>query len=242
MRNVLQLQRDTQNFEACLYFTSASINELSNNFLHTQELSIYNNIKFEKRKHSYLLGRYCAKQAINGLFCDRISNKDIDIKAGVFENPLINEPSNLKLGISISHSKSFGAAIAYPESHPMAVDLEVINKNNNKTIESQMTKKDLSFISSLSLEQTEGLALLWTFKEALSKALKCGLTTSFKILEINNMWIKDGYYYCDFKNFSQYQAFGFIGNEYALSCVLPKKTEITNISDIVGDMSKCVCF
>ena len=53
------------------------------------------------------------------------------------------------------------------------------------------------------------LTLLWTAKEALSKILKTGLMTSFKILEIDKIEHKDGYWLSYYKSFGQYKVISF---------------------------------
>jgi hypothetical protein len=59
-------------------------------FLHREELDYYATLVFEKRQHSYLLGRYAAKQAI-GRYDTNVTYSDVLIKPGVFKYPVVYE-------------------------------------------------------------------------------------------------------------------------------------------------------
>lgn len=73
-------------FSSILCFVEAELSVLqqeANHFLHHQELSFLEEFPSEKRQHSFLLGRYAAKQALTQ-HNTAISPTDILIKPGYF--------------------------------------------------------------------------------------------------------------------------------------------------------------
>lgn len=229
-QQTLKLNRATQQFCAELCLISASLSQLKNQtskFLHAEELDYFKSLSFAKKQHSYLLGRYSAKLALsNGTIGPNF--KSILIKPGVFEYPVVNYPNNPKnIQLSISHSELLGAALAFPESHPMGIDLEIIKPNNKVNIATQLTVNESQWIESCSYTPVENLyTLLWTIKEALSKVLRTGFMTPFEIYEVKNTVWHDNYWISEFKNFAQYQAISFKLNQYFFSIVYPCDTEL----------------
>lgn len=106
--------------------------------LHIQERNYYNTLKFEKRIRSYLSGRFVAKQAIAALTGeDKLTH--IGIQSGVFTQPIvISNKQNIQ--VSITHCEDYGAALAFPEAHPMGIDLEKINSSQNGVLAAQITE------------------------------------------------------------------------------------------------------
>ncbi len=172
--------------------------------LHPDE---HREFKSQKRQQEYVRGRYAAKRALGG---------DFAVLSGVFQQPYV---VGTNLGVSISHSGKWAAALAFPESHPMAIDIERIDPKRHKAIESQMTDRELAMIA----EVENGHFVFWTAKEALSKVLRCGLMTSFKILEIDTAGSNEA----TFKHFPQYKAHSFFKEDLVCTIVLPKNVPLS---------------
>lgn len=195
-------------------------------FLHPTEEAYFSSLSHPRRQHSYLLGRYCAKQAI--IACDDdINLREIAIETGVFGHPVVTDIPRSHLQVSISHTDNFGAAISSPETHPMAIDVEAICPSKRDAIKTQLSLDEQKLW--VSLRKGEGneitqLTFLWTVKEALSKALKCGLTVPFEVLEIEVIKEKEGLLISSFKNFKQYQALSFCLGANICSIVYPSHT------------------
>ena len=68
--------------------------------------------------------------------------------------------------------------------------------------------------------------VVWTAKEALSKALRCGMTCPYELLEICGLEQRDGFFLGRFKNFGQYQFQSWQRGNTVVTIVLPKKTEL----------------
>lgn len=224
----LTLKRPDTDFEAYLCISNhpfLGLKEKREQFLHPEELAYFDTLRFERRQKSYLWGRYCAKQALTA-FLKEPDMTQISIHHGVFEQPIVRCTSKKSVQISISHCDECGGAIAFPEEHPMAIDLEKIDPKKIEILQTQCTQDELKLIQSLQVPEINQLTLLWTVKEALSKALKCGLMTPFKVFEAKELVSNSDCIVWTFKKFAQYKTISFIIGDSACSIVMPKKTEI----------------
>lgn len=207
----------------CCFFSSEKDYEDIVQCLHNKERDYYYTLQFEKRIKSYLMGRFVAKQAVAALTGDDLAN--ICIQSGIFTQPIVLS-SKENIQVSITHSNNIGGAIAFLESHPMGIDIEKIDPDNNNTLERQITKAEKELISSCLLSYDIALCLLWTSKEAISKVLKTGLMTPFEIFEINRIEIQDKFIISYYKNFAQYKVISFVLGKYLFSIAHPLRTEI----------------
>jgi 4'-phosphopantetheinyl transferase len=224
----LNLIRPNESFDAglCLCEFSMITNyEEIVCFLHQDEQKYYETLKFERRIKSYLLGRLAAKNAIASMVGDYHTAK-ILIHAGIFNQPIATLEDKKNIQVSISHCDDFGAAIAFPEAHPMGIDIEKINIEQNEVIERETTESEIKLIKNLPFSYAKMLTFLWTVKEALSKVLKTGLMTPFKIYEIDKIEIQHDYMLCFYKNFAQYKAISFTIGDYVCSITYPIKTDL----------------
>jgi len=208
----------------CCHFSSKGEYEGVIQHLHIQESDYYHTLKFEKRIRSYLLGRFVAKQAVSVLTGEeRLTN--FYIQSGIFTQPIVvSDQKNIQ--VSITHCDDFGAAIAFPEAHPMGIDIEMVNPSKTDVLTSQMTGAEEKIIRSSTLPYEIGCTLLWTAKEALSKIFKTGLTTPFELFEISKMEIYDKYITCYYKNFAQYKVISFTIADYMCSIAHPLRSEL----------------
>jgi len=193
------------------------------NFLHSKENVYFNKLLYPKRQYSYLAGRYCAKKAISILSSENDPTL-LHIQNGIFQQPIVYHPSHHNVQVSISHTNNFGTALAFSETHPMAIDIETICSNKIATVQTQLTEAEQILGRKIVASKSAQFILLWTIKEALSKILKCGFTVPFEILEIANLAPQAHFIMSHFKNFPQYQAFSFLLGDIACSLVYPKNT------------------
>lgn len=191
-------------------------------FLHPEEIEYYKTFKYDKRRLSYLSGRMAAKYALEELLS--IKKTSIAITRGVFDFPVIKYLVNQNGKVSISHCDSYASAIAFPEEHPMGVDIEEIDIKKIETIDTVVTENEKQLVSDFSLEI--GYTILWTAKESLSKVLKTGLMIDFKFLEIEFVTIESDAIVSTFKFFPQYKAVSFKYDNFICSIVLPKNTSM----------------
>lgn len=193
-------------------------------YLHPQELNYYKTLIVEKRKKSYLLGRYSAKKAISALVGEENPQNTL-IKQGFFNHPVVISINNQNVQVSISHCEDVGAAIAFPEALPMGIDIERVNPHITNVLESQMTEKEIELSKLFPYSYDTVLILLWTAKEALSKVLKTGMLTPSQIYEIKSLTVKHSCIVSKFKNFTQYEGISFNLGCYVCTIIHPKNTE-----------------
>lgn len=221
----------------------SALREKQEQFLHPDELAYADTLAFERRQKSFLLGRYCAKQALSP-YLREPDMRSISVCHGVFEQPIVRYPACRNAQVSISHTDEWGGAIAFPEEHPMAIDMEKINPDRKEAIQTHCTAEESRLIKSVPGSDILQLTLLWTVKEALSKVLKCGFMSPFTIFEVQRVEPAADCFIWTFKNFAQYKAVSCIiegtatleetapRERTACSIVTPKRTEV--LLDVKG--------
>ena len=195
-------------------------------FLHTEELEIFRALKVERRRVSYLLGRYAAKSALGKCIGPGFEASRTLIASGIFNQPVVQGHAWRPLGVSISHSDRRVCCLAYPEEHPMAVDLEEIDEARTKVMMTQVGRDEGDLARSVCASIDLGATVVWTAKEALSKTLRCGMTCPYELLEICGLEARDGIYIGRFKNFGQYKFQSWRARNAVVTIVLPKRTEL----------------
>jgi 4'-phosphopantetheinyl transferase len=194
--------------------------------LHTIEYQRYESFKSDVRKVSFLLGRYCAKKAIASLYNIQSLNQ-IHIDSGIFNQPVIKSPNIPNMRVSISHDGVSAVALAFPEEHPMGIDIERIDEGKSSEISSYLTTHEKTLYQGLNNSETEIDTIMWTAKESLSKALKTGLTTGLEILELESLeLVNQTYFRGTFTNFFQYQTISMIHGDKVITLLLPRKSVI----------------
>ncbi|MEL7002016.1 MAG: 4'-phosphopantetheinyl transferase superfamily protein [Bacteroidota bacterium] len=193
--------------------------------MHVKELEHASTLKFDRRKHSYLLGRVSAKMAINELVTDQ-SADSIFTEYGIFQFPVVKNVHNSNIQVSISHCDNIGISVAFPEEHPLGIDIEKVEDKIVETLDRQLTEEEKTLLRKNNLFTDYGHTLLWTVKEGLSKIFRTGLMMDFKALEINTVELKDGIYESHYSTCAQYKALSIFADQYVCSMVVPKNTTI----------------
>jgi 4'-phosphopantetheinyl transferase len=198
----------------------------SGEFLAPAELAYFAGLRFLRRQQSFLLGRYAAKLALQSLL-KAGDPKAIEIGRGVFEQPVISYLSARASEVTISHCDEIAVALAFPSGHPMGVDIEQIDPDRLVTIRSQMSPTEREWARRAGADELAFSTLIWTAKEALSKALICGLMSPMEIFNLAEFYpLGHRVWGGLFQNFGQYRFIGWIGRTVAMSVVLPKKSEV----------------
>lgn len=225
-RFVLESLLNTSNAGICLCeFTMDSYNYVKATILHQQEKKDYENWEFEKRIKSFLIGRYAAKKAIASLTGEE-RLEEIMIQNGIFGQPIVKHAANQNIQVSITHCNNYGAALAFFEDYPMGIDMDLINENNCKLIESCITDKEKRLIEQVPYDYSSALTLLWTARESLSKVLRTGLTTPMHIFAVKNIETSCDGIINNYENFAQYTTLSFKLNEYMISITYPKNIQL----------------
>lgn len=237
--NPIELVRAEEMFQGMFVSSRQCLDDLLNvrhEFLHPKENNYFESLTAKKRKLSYLLGRYVAKKGIAAFVGEENLTK-IEISPGVFHQPVVYYPSKQNLQVSITHSDDWGAAVVFPEAHPMAIDVEVVRPERKFKSFFKLTPQEESVAGSIDREEAEVVAMLWTVKEAMAKVIKTGLMASFDIYEINKIDVGNKYTESYFSHYTQYKSISWFSHGVAWSIVLPKKTKI-NIDHILQSQSK----
>lgn len=233
--NKLRLEREKESLTASLCLakmTESDLDQLAVDWMHPKEKDTLSRLNFPRRRASYVLGRYCAKMALQ----QQINSAKLDsiwIGEGVFHQPILySDEINTCHQVSIAHTQDFGAALIFEERHPMGLDIEMNDVQHNSTIISQLTPFEKKFLEDhwKSTFNIHPYTWIWTVKEALGKVLKTGLTVPMSVYELNQIDREGVFIVSTYKNFPQYKALSFIWNEAVISIVLPRKTEMTFIS------------
>jgi len=178
------------------------------------------------RELSYLSGRFAAWQAVARYLNGR-GNRGFEISSGVFNQPIVRCPVMEPPAITISHTGDVAVAIAHDAGHLMGIDVErtlVVSR----AIVDFLTPAERRLAETIPSDEYGRLTAVWTMKEALSKALKCGFTVPFDIFEISRLEIEgDGRVRSEFSNFGQYKCQTWILRTHVLSIAMPRKTDVT---------------
>ena len=146
----------------------------------------YRQYAYPQKARQYLLGRVCAKQAIQSLTPNQTLNyKDVSILSGAFQQPVVT--TNISnLHVSISHTKELTVALASWEHAPYCIDIEPIERRNLST-DVPVTIQEQDLINKQNIPIDLGILTLWTAKEALVKCLKTGLNINYDLLEVSSI-------------------------------------------------------
>ena len=197
-----------------------------NEVLHPAELEKLAALKFDRRRLSFLLGRFAAKAALQ-CWAGQGEPTEWEIASGVFGQPLVRGPHAADLTISLAHAQELGAALVSERGHPVGVDFETVAIERMEALRSQVVPEEVELVKVFVAEEIEHLTLLWTAKEALSKATGTGMMTPFPLMSLETIKPERGWLISEFKNFGQYRSWSVRLADVWLSLVLPKKTELT---------------
>ena len=185
--------------------------------------------KFAAKQESFLLGRLAAKRALGALLAET-DLRNIEIRAGIHGQPLVEHPRAGAAEVSVSHSHGLAVALAYPAGYPMGIDLETVSAGSAGTIlgELQASPAELTWLVSSGVDDATACFVLWTAREALGKALKIGVNSPLGVLalaEIQNTG--DRKWAGRYLNFPRCRCLAQAQGDRVLSLALPKDAELS---------------
>ena len=192
------------------------------------ELAEFEQMKFARRRTSYLLGRLSIKRALGALLEERRMER-LEIRAGVFGQPLLCHPEPAQAEISVAHSAGLAVGAACSLGHPVGIDVELIDPERQDVLSKVFPHEEFALFRSKGAAEPAVGFLLWAVREALSKVLRCGLTVPFEVLRLSasrqeTQERSGDSYNTEFVNFPQYRGHSWIIGGYALGLVIPKNT------------------
>lgn len=216
--------------------TYPSLAAASPTFLHPHEQTYFLGLPALRRKTSYLIGRYVAKQALAELL-NAVDARAIHIMAGVFQQPVVHYPTPEAVDVSISHCDRLAVAVAFPAIHPMAVDVELIAPQRSDVMAAVMLVDELERALPVAGSRDAACTLLWAAKEALSKTLRCGMTCPFELFAISQIDASREPITGLFRNFAQYRFHAWIKSGFVLVLVAPRNSTLeTDLTPVVSAM------
>lgn len=223
---IISLKRKNREFIGGYGLLNQELSELNaySSMLHPKEKEYLDTLKYDRRKLSYFLGRIACKQAISKITMQSPSSIFIDF--GIFQFPVVKYVYDSNVQVSISHCETIGLALAFPEEHPLGIDIEKIDVSRIAAIESQMTDREKQMVSQIAQPISVTYMMLWTIKEGLAKIFKTGLMTDFKFYEIQSIIPNENSFVSIFTHHGQYKAYSHLIGNYVCSVVFPKNTTI----------------
>ncbi|MBV8275928.1 MAG: 4'-phosphopantetheinyl transferase superfamily protein [Verrucomicrobia bacterium] len=225
----LGLERESSCLQAVLAWSWGSVASwpplAATTFLTGPELAYWDRLVFPGRRLSYLLGRDAAKQAV-AAFSGIADPRTFEVAAGVFHQPVVRGASFLPIGVSIAHCDAVACAVAFPDEHPMAIDVEPVNDHRAAVMERELTSREIRALEAIGCGAIVARVVGWTAKEALSKALRCGLTCPCSLLAVARVVAAEGRVAGEFENFGQYRFESWIRQGLVLTLVLPRRTRL----------------
>jgi len=221
----IDLTRKSKNYTAHFVLGfDTGINSTPMKALSSYELLELESQKYPKRKNEYSLGRYIAKKSVSHFYKDTKLNQ-ISIGRGVFNQPVLYCPNNVNnIQVSISHVSNIAVSIAFPEEHPLGIDIERISEPTVEALKEKLLEKEIDLLPLVQLDKKTGLTMLWTVKESLSKVMKTGLTVPLSIYSVKKINIFESGFICEFDHFIQYKTFSWLIDHYICTICLPKNT------------------
>ncbi len=197
--------------------------------LHDSEKERLALMKSPLRQATYATSRYAAKQALTALIpIEHLT--DIHIDNGIFGHPISRHPHIHNTTLSISHKQDRTIAIAFPESHPMGIDIEPIQPDKTRVITSRFTPHEHQLQDHTTLDAATFATLIWTAKESLSKIIKTGLMIHTDLLEIATITIDSPTTLTmTYTHFFQYKSHATLDPGWVTTLCLPKNSTIQSL-------------
>jgi 4'-phosphopantetheinyl transferase len=227
----LNLRRDEKPVAACFGFVResafAQVEKCAAGILSPAEAAGLERCRTPIRRLSYLAGRFAARQAV-ALYLRDQPDCRFDISSGVFNQPVVRCESSNVPGVTISHTRDVAVAIAHDAGHLIGVDVETIGAARALDMRAWLTGTEQRLVAVIPWDRATALTALWTAKEALSKALKCGLTVPMSVLEISALVAESSAtIQTEFTNFCQYKCLTWTLERHVLSIALPRKSDVS---------------
>lgn len=197
-------------------------------FLSASESARVAVFRFDQPRENFLVGRLAAKSAL-GAYMAEEDWRRIELTRGVFGQPVVNHAGGRSAEVSLSHSNGLAVALAFPSEHAMAVDLEIVDDSRTATVrnELKLLPFERTWVASGTVDEKVALVLLWTVREALGKALRCGLACPLELLGLTEIQAAgDGVWEGRYQNFSQFKSLSWVRGGFVLSVAMPKTTEL----------------
>jgi 4'-phosphopantetheinyl transferase len=157
-------------------------------WLHPLEIKYLNDLRFQKRKQDWLLGRWTSKKLLQQVLFQDFPMNEIEIRKGPNREPIVlfkSEPVFCRLSISHSHGQSF--CVLSKEEMALGCDLEKVEIRSELFIRDYFTDLERTLFSTIYSQffnRDNFFTLLWSAKESVMKACLTGLSIPAKSIEL----------------------------------------------------------
>jgi 4'-phosphopantetheinyl transferase len=191
-------------------------------FLSSAERSQAAAYAFARRRESFVLGRLAAKLALGAYLAEPDWSR-IELRRGVLGQPLANHSGPWRAEVSLSHTDGLAAAIAFPRELSAGIDVEIVDAARADTVRNELRfhPAEEQWLHAAALETRSAHVMLWTVREALGKALRCGLGCPLELLAASEIRpLPGGAWESRYSNFPQYRCLSWIDTARILSLAL----------------------
>jgi 4'-phosphopantetheinyl transferase len=196
-------------------------------FLSESEKKQAAEFKFAAKRDGFLLGRLAAKRALSALLAEP-DLRQIEIRAGVYGQPLVRHPRAADVEVTVSHSHGLAVALAYPAEYPMGIDLETTSAVAAQVVigELEASPPELTWLATGGVDAAAACCVLWTAREALGKSLKIGLNSPLGMLALTDIRAgkEAGSWAGRYVNFPRCQCLSWIAGGRVLSLAMQNET------------------
>ena len=185
-------------------------------------------LHFPQKKRGFLLGRLAAKSALGAMLAEP-EWSSIEIRAGVFGQPVVRHPRALGVDVTVSHSQGIAVALAYPAEWPIGIDLETVSDDAAATVlpELDPSADEQAWLAARVISASAACGVLWTAREALAKAMKTGLNCPLGILSLCAITATGAAAWTGgYTNFPQSKWLAHAKGERILSVAMPSEIEL----------------
>jgi 4'-phosphopantetheinyl transferase len=165
-------------------------------WLSAWERARFNGMRFAKRRADWRLGRWTAKRAVAAhlhLDCDLDALAHIEVTVAASGAPeLLLDGHPAEVGISLSHRAGVALCAIGPLDAPFGCDLEMIEPRSDAFVADYFSDKEKELIDqALPPDRFELIALLWSVKESVLKALRIGLRADTRSVCVDSLRKED---------------------------------------------------
>lgn len=149
-------------------------------WLSTAEVAHLDNLRFEKRRNEWLLGRWTAKSAISACMKFRAnpaSFAQIEIRSSTSGAPQAFTASRrMDLEISLTHRSGRAACAVAELDTALGCDLELVEPRGNAFMEDYLVPSEQEIVARATPQARDWIVtLIWSAKESALKSLHTGL-------------------------------------------------------------------
>jgi 4'-phosphopantetheinyl transferase len=163
-----------------IFWLTQTAAQIPNNddWLSEGERNVLAGLRYSKRRHDWLLGRWTAKHAVRACLAKAEAFLcSIEIRAGEGGAPEAfcdGEPT--QVSVSISHSRDRSLCAAGLHGLTVGCDLEWIEPREENFAGDYFTPEELSVVLQAPFDRESAVTLIWCAKESALKAVRRGLS------------------------------------------------------------------